>query len=279
MACAHGGSAAHPDEHVEPVAPHLREPKQHEHAAVAMPDPQVAQEVTLDAILAYADARAPQLAVARSTRARAEAAHVGADRLLPENPEVHFAVGPRITNEGTGVDFAAGVSQRFEIAGERGLRLSAADRLAELSDAQIERLRWSVHCDVHAAFHEAIVAREQAVLADSVQAFQEEVLRIVERQIAAGETAPLTLRLAQAEVAQARQAALAAHQRHYAARLSLAAQAGWPPELPPTPRGELDAPRDPPELEALLALARAKLPELAEREAAVREAQARAVAE
>src|SRR5262245_55204708 len=61
--CAHGGSAAHPDEHVEPAAPHLREPEAH--AAVAMPDPQVAQDVTLDAILAYADAHAPLLGVAR----------------------------------------------------------------------------------------------------------------------------------------------------------------------------------------------------------------------
>ena len=281
--CAHT-SATH--ERVEPTPPHLRPADSRDEprgaampaSGVALPNPETTQDVTLPAMLAFADARSPVLAVARSTRSRAEAAHVAASAALPANPELSVAAGPRMGNGPMGVDFAAALSQRFEIAGERGLRLDAADRLAELTDAEIEQIRWSVHCDVHAAFHEALVARERDQLGGRVLAFQEELLRIVERQIAAGEAAPLMLRLAQAEVAQARQTAVAAAQAHYAARLTLAQLSGWPADRPPTPVGTVDAPRDPPELAALVAMARERLPLLAARKAAVREAEARAVA-
>lgn len=245
---------------------------------VALPDPRRSEDVTLDGILAFADAHSPVLAIARSTRSRAEAAHAAASPLLPDNPELSVAAGPRFTDAGDGVDMEAGLTQRFEIAGERGLRLQAADRMAELTEAEIEQVRWSVHCDVHAAFHEALVARERAQLGARIMTFQDELLRIVERQIAAGEAAPLTLRLAQAEVAQARQTAVAATQAHYVARLRLAQLAGWPVDRPPLPAGMLDAPRDPPPLPELVQSARARVPLLRSRVAAVHEARARALA-
>jgi hypothetical protein len=80
------------------------------------------------------------------------------------------------------MDVDLSLSQRFHIVGERGLRLDAADRLRDLADAEIGQIRWSVHCDVHATFHRAIVMRESARLAERVLAFQEELLRVVERR-------------------------------------------------------------------------------------------------
>lgn len=71
---------------------------------------------------------------------------------------------------------------------------------------------------------------------------------------------------------------MAAKQVHQAARLRLAQLAGWPVETPPVPAGGLDAPRDPPALAELAATARDRLPLLRSRIAAVREAQARALA-
>jgi len=245
---------------------------------VALPDPRAAREVSLDGMLAYADAHSPVLAVARSTRARVHAAHEAASPWSPHNPELGVAAGPRFADGDTGVDVEASLSQRFEIAGERGLRIAAADRLGELTEAEIEQIRWSVHCDVHAVFHETLVARERMQLAERMLKFQEELLRMVESQVSAGETAPLSLRLAQAEVAQARQAAVAAAQVHRAARLRLAQLSGWPLDPAPNPSGALDAPRDPPPLAELVAAARQQLPLLHAKVAAVREARARALA-
>jgi len=276
-----------PTERPESVAPHLRSSASsggNDHAPTrasihtALPDPTGSQEVELSSFLAYADARAPVLLVARSTRSRAAAARAAAAPWLPSNPEVTLAVGPRLGLTGTGVDVQASITQQFFIGGERGLRLTAADRQRDLTDAEIEQLRWAVHCDVHAAFHRALVQRDRALLAARILAFQEDLLRIVERQIRAGETAGLTLRLTQAEVAQARQLTVAATQGYLSARIQLAQLSGWPVARPPTPVGEVDAAREPPALDVLLTTARRQLPSLRTRDAALREAQSRVAA-
>jgi outer membrane protein, heavy metal efflux system len=234
-----------------------------------------AAEVSLPEILTWADRHSPLLLVARSTRSRVDAARAVASVLQPSNPEVTFAAGPRFGISGTGVDLEAGVSQQLQIAGERGLRQGAAQRLSELTDAEIEQIRWAVHSEVHALFHRALVEQERVRLAGQVAEFQTEVFRVVGRQAHAGETAPLTTRLAQAEVAQAGQALVGARQGHNVALLRLARVAGWPPDALPTLRGTLDAPRDPPTLGELNDAAEQYTPELRRREAAVREAASR----
>ncbi len=267
----------------ETAAPHLRQPVDasagpdlSDHGG-PLPDPATASDVSLDGLLAFADLHSPLLTVARSTRSRDEAARAAALLLLPANPEVSAAIGPRMGKSGSGLDVDAGLMQQIEIAGERGLRIDAANRQRELTDAEIEQMRWTVHCDVHAAFHRSLVEQERARLAGHVVNFQQDVLRVVERQISSGETAPLTLRLAQAEVAQARQMLVAAQQAFWASRLRLATLSGWPAAAPPMPAGSVDTPRDPPPLDRLNAVARERLPGLRTGAARLREAEARVV--
>lgn len=280
--CAHGGPDARSAAgEREAPAPHLRGSADargdaaHVDAAGPVPDPAAGSDVTLGGILAFADQRSPVLTVARSTRSRAEAARVAASVLLTANPEVSVAAGPRVSRSGTGLDVDVSILQELSIAGERGLRVDAAERLRELTDAEIEQLRWAVHCDVHAEFHRALVEQERARLAERVVTFQKDVLRVVDQQITVGETPPLTLRLAQAEVAQAEQEVVAARQALLASRLRLAQLSGWPVATPPMPGGTVDSPRDPPALERLNALARERLPSLRAGAARVREAEAR----
>lgn len=265
----------------EAPAPHLRgaadetNPSHPEHTD-PIPDPSEGSDVSLGGMLAYADEHSPVLAVARSTRSRADAARVAAAIALPTNPEVSIAVGPRLGAAGRGVDVDVALMQQIQIAGERGLRIDAAERLRDLTDAEIEQMRWAVHCDVHAAFHLALVARERVHLAERVVEFQREVLVIVERQISVGETASLTLRLAQAEVSQAEQVLVAAEQMLLASRIRLAQLSGWPVSTPPLPSGEVDMPRDPPPLDHLVAVASESLPRLRVGAARISEAEARA---
>lgn len=279
LACDRPGATSVPD---EAPAPHLRRAADerpggsHANAGVDVPDPSTVEEVTLSQILAFADAHSPVLLVARSTRSRADAERVAAAAKLYANPEVSVAAGPRLGGGRVGVDVQVSLWQQVQIAGERKARMAAADRLRALTDADIEQIRWGVHCDVHAAFHQALVDRERAALAAGVVAFQAEVLRIVERQIAAGETAKLNLRLAEAEAAQARQVRLAADQAYLVSRIRLAQLAGWPATRPPKAYGQPDVTRDVPPAENLLASARRELPLLRAREAAVDEARARA---
>lgn len=284
-ACAHATPRSSPPlPNEERPAPHLRstttpqssvQPAGH---VDPVPDPTAGSQVSLGGILAYADVHAPVLAIARSTRSRAEAARIAASPLLPDNLELGMAMGPRLTRDATGWDLDVSLRQQLEIAGERGLRQEAAQQLGKLTDAEIEEIRWLVHCDVHAAFHRALVEQERSRLASRVVVFQEGVLRVVERQIAAGETPPLTLRLAQAEVAQAKQLLVAARQAFLAARIRLAQQSGWPVDEPPTPEGVVDSPRAPESREQLLAVAQEQLPRIRTSAARIREAEARAVA-
>jgi cobalt-zinc-cadmium efflux system outer membrane protein len=242
-----------------------------------MPVPQAGVTVSLGGMLAYADQHAPVLLVARSTRSRVEAAQVGASNLFSTNPELSVAVGPRMGVSGTGVDVDLALMQELQLARERGARKAAAERLGDLTDAEIEQVRWAVHCDVHAAFHLALVEQERARLAQRVVTFQKEVLLIAERQIAAGEAAPVALRLAQAEVAQAGQVLVAAEQAFFAARIRLAQLSDWPVLTPPLPAGALDASRDPPSLDRLVVVAREHLPSLRAGQERVRAASARSL--
>lgn len=278
--CAHGVDARNASSAQEAPAPHRRGPADEAELgrqphADPVPNPAAGSDVSLGGILAYADQQSPVLTVARSTRSRAQAARVAASILLPANPELSMGVGPRRGISATGVDVDVSLMQQVQIAGERGRRIDAAERFRDLTDAEIEQVRWAVHCDVHAAFHRALVEQERVHLAERVVAFQREVLRVVERQISAGETAPLTLRLAQAEVAQAHQTLVAAQQAFLTARIRLAQLSGWPVATPPAPTGKVDSPRDPPPLDHLSSVAHARLPSLRAGAARIREAEAR----
>ncbi len=266
---------------VETPPPHLRAVAEedstdddHEQTRT-IPDPSAKADVPLGGILLYADLHSPVLLVARSTRSRAEAARAAASPLLPGNPTLTVAAGPRYGITGTGTDVDVSLMQQIQIAGERGQRIKASDQLRDLTNAEIEQMRWLVHCDVHAAFHRALIEQARAQLAERVVVFQAEILRVVERQISSGDVAPLALRLTRAEVAQSQQILVAAQQTFFASRIRLAQLSGWPIATPPMPAGSVDTPREPPHQNVLLTIAREHLPNLRSGEARIREAESR----
>ena len=242
---------------------------------VPLPDPAGGDVVSLEGILAYADRHAPRIRVARERLGLGDAAIEGASPLLPDNPTVSLGAGPRLTGDGTHADLAGSVSQRFEIAGERGLRLEAAERTRQRLDAELDEARWGVHRDVHAAFHRALVARDRLAAAERLLTFQERLLDITRRRLQAGDVSPLAVRLAEGELSQSRVAKIAAEQDHLRARLELGALAGWPVAHPPEPAGALDVPRDPPAPETLAVAAQRHQPRLRTLHAARVEADAR----
>lgn len=232
--------------------------------------------VSLTTLLEHAARHAPALDVAVAHMALARAERRAAQVALPDDPELSVAAGPRVAPEGVGVDFQVSVGQRLEIAGERGLRRALAVRRRDRLAAELRSTGWSVHQVIHATFHEALVARRRAAVARALLEFQQELLRVARRRVAAGDTSPLDERLALAEVGQARQERIEADRIYRSLCLRLAEVSGWSAPAPPEPAGDLDEARPPPPLEQLLALAREHHPELAVRRAALAEAEARA---
>jgi len=206
---------------------------------VALPNPATAKRLGLDQILAFADRNAPLIQVAKRTAAAGAAEVEAASPLLQHNPEVGVAAGGRTIGRDTFFELEASIEQRFEIAGERALRIEVAEEQKKLSQARLEEARWEVHRQVHALYAEALLTREILEAADRFVDFAEELREIAEKRASAGETAPFIEIVARAEVAEARQARIAAKQKRDALLVQLAEVAGWPTTALPEPLAEL----------------------------------------
>jgi cobalt-zinc-cadmium efflux system outer membrane protein len=240
-----------------------------------VPDPARGASVSLGSILAFADRNSPILAIARAKTGRGDADVEAAKVLLQNNPELRAAFGPRWQADGVGYDVQASIEQRFEIAGERGQRIEAAEALRTLRKLELEEARWLVHRLVHSAYYAAIVARDRATAAAQVLEVTEGLLQIAKRRHAAGDISVIDVKLAENELAQARQAKISAQASYRAARFTLAELSGWPPSSSPQPSGQLEPPRDAPPTGRLLELALQHNPTLRTRGQAMREADAR----
>jgi cobalt-zinc-cadmium efflux system outer membrane protein len=231
--------------------------------------------VTLAQVLAHAERHAPAVVTARARLGLGEAALTAASPLLPGDPELEISAGPRISSDGVEVDIEATVKQRLEIAGERGLRLEAAERTKTRLRVELDRARWQVHRRLHAGFHAALVARERVQAAEHLVRFAGRLLDITKRRHAAGAISMLHVKVAEGEAAQAAQRKIHAAAAYRAACLELAETAGWPVGAPPEPAGALEAPRSAPPLRHLMEQARVHHAGLRARRAAVDEAEAR----
>lgn len=226
--------------------------------------------VTLEALLRHAETNAPEIALARAGLSRGRAELEAERPLFPADPMFGGTLARRSNRAGAGIDWGVSIEQEIEIAGERAARRRAARADADQSAAELDAARWRVHQRVHSAFHAALVARERVRVADRLVQFSEHLLEVAKKRLAAGDTSSLPVRLAESDLAQARQARLAAQSAFRAERLELAEASGWPSESPPDPAGGLGPPSPPPSLARLLRMAQTRDPELRAREAAVR---------
>lgn len=241
--------------------------------AQTAPQRQVAPEaVTLGRLLGWAERHAPDLAIARAGLSRGRAEIEAAAPLFPSDPVLAGSIGRRQNDAGAGTDYEVGLEQELEIFGERAARRRAGQASMDLARAGVAQVRWRVHREIHDAFHDALVARARRRSAERFVQFADRFLQVAERRLAAGETSPLPVRLAESEVAEARQARIAAEQSERAALLALQLAAGWPAERGLAVAGDLGTPTNAPPLARLVALARAQDPVLRARAAQVRRA-------
>lgn len=261
---------------VPPLAAQTRAPATPT-ATAAEPNPvtETRRGTTLPDLLAYSEQHAPALRVAIKRQGYAAAARAGAEPLLRQNPTLEFAIGPRFNGAVShDFDFIAAVSQPVEIAGERGARLDAATRLGARLEAEVGVTRWQLRREVVSAYYSALVANEQALVAEQVEQFSKQLLEIVRRRLTAGEATAIEVRVAELDVVQSKRAVMAAKQTHLQSRLRLAEVTGWPVESPPEVSGSLATPSAVPPASVVLAAVEHN-PSLNARRAAVAEAQAR----
>lgn len=235
-----------------------------------------ARDVSLAELLAYAERHAPAVRLATRRQRRGEAARAGAAPLLSHNPTLSFGVGPRLSDAfAPDFDFVASLTLPLEVAGERGLRLYVASQLDQRLRAETTAARWELRRDVILCFHTAAAARARVTLAERAARFAKEMLGVARRRLAAGDGTAIEVRIAETDVAQARQAKLAAELELRTSRIRLAEHTGWSLERPPSVPAVLPPPRHVPTLAVLLALAHERHPGLRVYRTATAEAGAR----
>ena len=210
--------------------------------------------------------------------------------LLRFNPSLDLL---GVGTSGTGAELVA--TQELEIAGQRGVRRAVARAgvtRAELSVADAARLTIA---DVERSFYGAVAAERRSALASEVLTLNQRLAQVATRQLAAGEISKLDYNLSVVELGRSRARALAARREERENLIELHRLLGLPAGTPvavvfdstahhhvpidsagTVPRinlSDVSAPGDT-DISDLVARALSRRPDLAERGAAVRQAQA-----
>lgn len=195
-------------------------------------------------------------------------------RVYSHNPEAEFE-SPGSASAGELGVYEARLAQEVEWAGQRGLRIDAAEiGVARAARTVADAARRTL-ADVSIAFYTALAADERLAVATELAGLNERLREAVRIQLSEGEISVMEANLAEIEVGRARARVLAARREAGSARLALARLVGAPPEVPirveagvePAPAPEsMDA-------DALLVAALDQRPDLAAAVTAVRQSE------
>ncbi len=235
-------------------------------AAPPVPEapPRIGEALTLAEALARAEAASPLLRRARAERQAVAAREIGASLLLPSNPVVSGAAGPRRDPSGNGLEYLLHAEQTIEIGGQRSARRAVVSRALRTAELREQVARAETVARVRSAYVGAQLARARVETEGAREALVAKLLDAVQNRVQGGASSDVDLELARLERGIARRAqtdaALAATDALARLRLLIGLPAGRPltldaPVIAPTSRAA--------DLQALIARAESRRAELA----------------
>ncbi len=230
----------------------------------------------LDAVVDHAMTHAPAIQVARSKVGLGDAAIAGQKPLLPANPTLQFGLGARVNTAVSGANFELQFQamQPIEIAGERKRRIEVARRTKAQYEQEVAQAQWEVYVQVHLSYNRALLARARAITSARLVAFSEYLLDVAKRRAQAGEISGLRVRVAEGELAQARQAALDANLTYRLTCIELTEVSGYTTDQTIVPAGDLEWPQVIADTRGLIDKATSEHPAVKTYDAAIARAQA-----
>lgn len=220
-------------------------------AAAQAPEPWV---LTLDAALSRARERAPAVIEARARVPIARGAVVEARPWQPYDPEIEVAGGARLLDDRTALEFEGSIGQRFELGGQRGARVAAAEARVAAASAEADDAVRRALAETAAAFHRAAYAEQRLAVLREASELAAALRDVAERRHAAGDVGVLDVHVGRLGAARADAQVLSAEAERRAAigdlRALLAIEAGR--EI----RVRIEERTSVPSLEALLRAAR-----------------------
>lgn len=205
------------------------------------------EPLTLGSAVAQALAQNPEVRGAQAEVHAARARVAGASTLTASNPELSAAVGPRDTGGRRTVDYELALSQRVELAGQRGARIAAARAALGAAEARLAATRSRIAAEVRELLGRVAASTVTTEIAAEAERLAEHAERAAEQRFRAGDVARVEVNSARIERARAARETLAAEQEREGAlaelELALGADAGARRELAFRLEGE---PRGPP---------------------------------
>ncbi|HLK90883.1 MAG TPA: TolC family protein [Polyangia bacterium] len=167
-------------------------------AARAAAEPAPARLSLTDA-LARAETASPLVRRARAEREAVAARDVGASLLLPANPVVSAAAGPRREGDRRGTEFLLHAEQTVEIGGQRAARRAVVGRAVRTASLREEVARIETRARVRAAYVAAQLAGAQVDAAAERERLTGALLEAVRARVASGASSSVDLELARLE--------------------------------------------------------------------------------
>ncbi len=232
------------------------------------------KEVAWPELMEVARERAPRIREARSELERGEARLEGAEILLPYEPRIRSGVERFPFGEFSFGEARVGLTQRFQIGGERGKRIEAARAFRRTLRERLDEARWRVHAELHRFYNLALVDRKRLRLAVDVCNFAERLVDIARQRVDGGAAPEMARHVADAELARARQQLIEARSRFVSRLHELRDTSGWKREALPLPASSLPKVRSPESLDTLLEQARQHYPPVKTQRRALDAAQA-----
>lgn len=205
----------------------------------------LAESLTLEQAWAMAERGNPGLQTIRGRLPAALGEQAEGRALLFNNPQLSVASGPRHIREGAGAngttyDWSVGLSQTFEIAGQRGARRDATDRIVEAAHQDIEEGRRQLRADVERRFIEVLSLQTRSAIEERSVALMDNTVQIVKRRVVVGEDSKLDGNLTLVEAERVRNDLAVLQEQLVQTRASLAALLQISPPGLPEVEGSLE---------------------------------------
>jgi cobalt-zinc-cadmium efflux system outer membrane protein len=181
--------------------------------------------------------------------------------ISPFNPVIEGQGGPRLVpGERTGTDYGVGVSMELEVAGQRGLRVTEAERNLQRAEAGFQDFARTFRAKLARAFYQAVAARERLALQRRIEELNKNLLDVTKVKFDAGDVSALEVNVAVVRYGQTRKETFDAEENVTQALLELRRLIGLQESI--VPEGRLDSAVSPPTAAAVLERALASRPDL-----------------
>ncbi len=200
--------------------------------------------LTLEEAWRLAEQSNPALQSARAGKIAAEGQYADSHALLWHNPELAYELNRRTAPQAGGSDqryreWALGLSQTFEIAGQKTHRLNAArDDLASVDDA-IAELRQQLRADVEERFVKVLALQRRIAIERENLKLVENASQAIGKRVSAGEASRIEGNVAKVEAERTRNQLAALDEQLVTAQAELAQLLQLQPAARPQLRGEL----------------------------------------